>query len=80
VALWVEDARSAYEETMKRGAKSFMEPTVERTKMVKWFVLESILTVKLFIFVNRKNYNGIFCQAIKNGNQIIIKTNRFKIH
>ncbi|HLT65472.1 MAG TPA: VOC family protein, partial [Flavobacterium sp.] len=28
VALWVEDARSAYEETTKRGAKSFMEPTV----------------------------------------------------
>ncbi|MBY0486632.1 MAG: 4-hydroxyphenylpyruvate dioxygenase, partial [Flavobacteriaceae bacterium] len=29
-ALWVEDATSAYEETMKRGARSFMEPTVEK--------------------------------------------------
>ena len=30
VALWVEDATSAYKETMKRGARSFMEPTVEK--------------------------------------------------
>jgi 4-hydroxyphenylpyruvate dioxygenase len=30
VALWVEDATSAYQETMKRGAVSFMEPTVEK--------------------------------------------------
>ena len=28
IALWVEDARSAYEETMKRGAKSYQEPLV----------------------------------------------------
>jgi 4-hydroxyphenylpyruvate dioxygenase len=26
----VEDATSAYQETMKRGARSFMEPTVEK--------------------------------------------------
>jgi 4-hydroxyphenylpyruvate dioxygenase len=32
-----EDATSAYQETMKRGARSFMEPTVEKM-MVKWFV------------------------------------------
>ena len=30
IALWVDDARSAYEETTKRGAKSYMEPTVEK--------------------------------------------------
>ncbi|MGB3606449.1 VOC family protein, partial [Psychroserpens sp.] len=29
VALWVDDARKSYEETTKRGAKSYMEPTVE---------------------------------------------------
>ena len=28
VAMWVEDARYSYEETIKRGAKSYMEPTV----------------------------------------------------
>jgi 4-hydroxyphenylpyruvate dioxygenase len=27
---WVEDATSAYQETMKRGALFFMEPTVEK--------------------------------------------------
>src|SRR5690606_27023429 len=30
VALWVEDARKAFEETTKRGAKPYMEPTVEK--------------------------------------------------
>ena len=30
IALWVEDARKSWEETTKRGAKSFMEPTVEK--------------------------------------------------
>ncbi|MEL7423715.1 MAG: VOC family protein, partial [Bacteroidota bacterium] len=29
VALWVEDARSAYAEATKRGAKSYFEPVVE---------------------------------------------------
>ena len=29
VALWVEDATLSYNETTSRGAKSFMEPTVE---------------------------------------------------
>ena len=30
VALWVEDAKKAYEETTNRGAKSYMEPLVEQ--------------------------------------------------
>jgi len=30
VALWVEDAKKAYEETTKRGAKSYMEPLIEK--------------------------------------------------
>jgi 4-hydroxyphenylpyruvate dioxygenase len=34
----VEDATSAYQETMKRGALSFMEPTVEKMNLAKWFV------------------------------------------
>ncbi|MCL4125402.1 UNVERIFIED_CONTAM: hypothetical protein GTU68_051521 [Idotea baltica] len=29
IALWVEDARKAYQETTSRGAKSYMEPVVE---------------------------------------------------
>ena len=30
IALWVEDARKSYEETTKRGAKSYFEPMVEK--------------------------------------------------
>src|SRR5690606_26337757 len=30
IALWVDDARKAYEETTQRGARSFMEPVVEK--------------------------------------------------
>jgi 4-hydroxyphenylpyruvate dioxygenase len=36
-ALWVEDATSAYEETMKRGARSFMEPTIEKDEFGEAF-------------------------------------------
>src|SRR5574343_745836 len=32
IALWEEDERKAFEETTKRGAKVFMEPTVETDK------------------------------------------------
>jgi len=61
VALWVEDARSAYEETMKRGAKSFMEPTVEKDEFGE-VVRSGIYTYgeTVHIFVERKNYNGVF--------------------
>ena len=61
VALWVEDARSAWEETTKRGAKSFMEPTVEKDEHGE-VVRAGIHTYgeTVHIFVERKNYNGIF--------------------
>lgn len=61
VALWVEDARSAFEETTKRGAKAFMEPTVtsdEHGEAVQAGVFVYGETV--FMFTERKNYNGIF--------------------
>lgn len=61
VALWVEDARSAYEETMKRGAKSYMEPTVEKDdngEVVRAGIYTYGETVHMF--VERKNYNGEF--------------------
>lgn len=61
VALWVEDARSAYEETTKRGAKSFMEPTVEKDEHGE-VVRAGIYTYgeTVHMFVERKNYNGTF--------------------
>jgi 4-hydroxyphenylpyruvate dioxygenase len=61
MALWVEDARSAWEETTKRGAKSFMEPRVEKDEHGE-VVRAGIHTYgeTVHIFVERKNYNGIF--------------------
>ncbi len=61
IALWVEDAKSAWEETTKRGAKSFMEPTVEKDENGE-VVRSGIYTYgeTVHIFVERKNYNGVF--------------------
>ncbi|SFN44263.1 4-hydroxyphenylpyruvate dioxygenase [Bizionia echini] len=61
VALWVDDARSAYEETTKRGAKSYMEPTVEKDEHGE-VVRAGIYTYgeTVHMFVERKNYNGKF--------------------
>jgi 4-hydroxyphenylpyruvate dioxygenase len=66
IALWVEDARSSYEETVKRGAKSFMEPVVEKDEngeVVRAGIYAYGETV--FIFVERKNYNGLFLPGYK---------------
>lgn len=61
IALWVDDARSAWQETTARGAKSFMEPTVEKDKHGE-VVRSGIHTYgdTVHIFVERKNYNGLF--------------------
>lgn len=61
VALWVDDARSAWEETTKRGAKSYMEPTVEKDEHGE-VVRSGIYTYgeTVHIFVERKNYKGTF--------------------
>ena len=61
VALWVEDARKAYEETTSRGAKSYMEPTVETDENGE-VVRAGIYTYgeTVHMFVERKNYNGTF--------------------
>lgn len=61
VALWVEDAQSAFEETTKRGAKPFMEPQVETDEYGE-VVRSGIYTYgeTVHMFVERKNYNGQF--------------------
>ncbi len=66
VALWVEDATSAYQETMKRGAVSFMEPTVEKDEYGE-VVRSGIYTYgeTVHLFVERKNYKGIFLPGYK---------------
>ena len=66
VALWVDDATKAWEETTKRGAKSFMKPTREEDK--NGHVIRSGIHTygeTVHIFVERKNYNGIFLPGYK---------------
>ncbi|MCX6172257.1 MAG: 4-hydroxyphenylpyruvate dioxygenase [Flavobacterium sp.] len=66
VALWVEDATKSFEETTKRGARPFMEPTVEKDEHGE-VVRSGIYTYgeTVHIFVERKNYNGIFLPGYK---------------
>jgi 4-hydroxyphenylpyruvate dioxygenase len=61
VALWVDDATSAFEETVKRGAKPFMEPAVFEDKDGK-VVKSGIHTYgdTVHVFVERKDYHGVF--------------------
>jgi 4-hydroxyphenylpyruvate dioxygenase len=66
VALWVDDAEYSYNETIKRGAKSFFEPITER---------DNFGTVKragiytygetVHIFVERSDYKGVFLPHFK---------------
>lgn len=66
IALWVEDATAAFEETTKRGAKPFMQPTVEKDEQGE-VVRSGIYTYgeTVHIFVERKNYKGIFLPGYK---------------
>lgn len=61
IALWVDDARKSWEETTARGAKSFMEPTIEKDENGE-VVRAGIYTYgeTVHLFVERKNYKGIF--------------------
>jgi 4-hydroxyphenylpyruvate dioxygenase len=61
IALWVDDARKSWEETTKRGARSFMEPTVEKDEHGE-VVRAGIHTYgdTVHVFVERKNYKGVF--------------------
>ncbi len=61
LALWVDDATSAFEETTKRGAKPYLEPTTlsdEFGELVRSGVYTYGETVHMFI--ERKNYSGPF--------------------
>ena len=66
IALWVEDATSAYEETTKRGARSYLEPTIEKDAYGE-VVRSGIYTYgeTVHLFVERKNYNGPFLPGFK---------------
>src|SRR6185369_17408034 len=57
LALWVDDAYKAYEETTKRGAKSYMQPKTLTDKHGE-VKLSGIYTYgeTVHLFVERKNY------------------------
>ena len=61
IALWVDDATKSFKETTKRGAKAYMEPTTEKDRFGE-VVRSGIHTYgdTVHIFVERKNYSGIF--------------------
>jgi len=61
IALWVDDATKAFEETTKRGAKPYFEPrreVDEHGHVIKSGIYTYGETVH--IFIERKNYSGIF--------------------
>lgn len=62
IALWVDDARKAFEETTKRGAIPYFEPVIEKDGDWGEVVRAGIHTYgdTVHIFVERKNYNGAF--------------------
>lgn len=66
LALWVDDAKSAYEETTKRGAKSYQEPITMKDEHGE-VVTSGIYTYgeTVHMFVERKNYNGVFMPGYK---------------
>lgn len=61
IALWVDDARKAYEETTKRGAKSYFEPKIQSDEFGQ-IISSGIYTYgeTVHVFVERKNYKGVF--------------------
>ncbi|OSZ79544.1 4-hydroxyphenylpyruvate dioxygenase [Chitinophagaceae bacterium IBVUCB1] len=61
IALWVDDARKSYEETIRRGATSYFEPMMEKDEHGE-IVRAGIHTYgdTVHIFVERKNYKGLF--------------------
>ena len=65
-ALWVDDATYAFNEAVKRGAKPFMEPRVEKDEHGQ-VVRSGIHTYgeTIHMFVERKDYNGVFLPGYK---------------
>ncbi|MEN9511903.1 MAG: hypothetical protein RLZZ370_1722 [Bacteroidota bacterium] len=61
IALWVDDARSAFEETVKRGAKPYLHP--ETISDAHGSIVRSGIHTygdTVHLFIERKNYQGTF--------------------
>lgn len=66
IALMVDDAKSAFEETTKRGGKEYMKPEVLKDDHGE-VVLSGIHTYgeTVHLFVERKNYKGAFMPGFR---------------
>lgn len=66
VAIWVDDATYSFNETVKRGAKPYMEPTTKSDANGE-VVMSGIHTYgeTVHVFVERKNYTGVFMPGFK---------------
>ena len=66
LALKVNDATSAWEETTKRGGKSYLEPTTLKDDGGE-VVMSGIHTYgeTIHLFIERKNYNGLFMPGFR---------------
>lgn len=61
LALWVDDAYLAFEETTKRGGKTYLEPTTLKDENGE-IRMSGIYTYgeTVHLFIERKNYKGLF--------------------
>ncbi|PQJ12816.1 4-hydroxyphenylpyruvate dioxygenase [Flavipsychrobacter stenotrophus] len=66
LALWVDDAYKAFEETTSRGGKVYMEPKTIKDENGE-VRMSGIYTYgeTVHLFLERKNYNGIFMPGYK---------------
>tara|TARA_B100001113_G_scaffold139586_1_gene114502 strand:+ start:4079 stop:5212 length:1134 start_codon:yes stop_codon:yes gene_type:complete len=61
IAIWVDDAAKAWQETTSRGAESYLEPVTEKDEHGE--VVRSGIKIygdTVHIFIERKNYAGAF--------------------
>jgi len=75
LALKVDDATSAWNETTKRGAKSYMQPQQLKDKDGQ-VVVSGIHTYgdTVHLFIERKDYNGVFMPGFRAWNNLYFKT------
>jgi len=67
VALWVDDATKSYDETTKRGGKSYLPPKKYTDKDGE-VIMSGIHTYgeTIHLFVERKNYRGTFLPGFRD--------------
>ena len=71
IAIWVDDAAKAWQETTSRGAESYLEPVTEKDEHGE--VVRSGIKIygdTVHIFIERKNYAGAFLPGYEKWNPV----------